>query len=144
MGNCTACPPLLSTSAVGATSIKDCGCPPPMVSSASGCVGCRADQYSADGVCKTCPLYSMGKAGGLSIDDCMCIPGYAMTPSGVCARCEVGTYSAFAGSRACSRCPQGSTTADRGSSSIRQCSVCLGDYAWMDKMGCIPKGLLLL
>ena len=144
IGNCTACPFFLSTVGTGSTSIRDCGCPPPMVAGASGgCVGCRADQYSLGGVCKTCPLYSMGRAGGSSLNDCQCVPGYTMTADGVCSRCEVGTFSAFAGSKECTACPRGSSTADRGSSSIRQCSVCLGDYVWMDKMGCVPRSLTL-
>lgn len=141
IGNCTRCQPPLFTARAGSTSIADCGCLPPTVaSSAGGCVGCRMDQYSENGVCKTCPLYSMGKAGG---SDCQCIPGYAMTSAMACVRCAVGSFSAFAGSRVCSPCPRGSTTTDSGSSSIRQCTVCLGDYVWMDKMGCVARGLLL-
>ena len=142
IGNCTPCPPFLSTPGTGSTSIKACGCPPPMVPAAGGgCEGCRADQYSANGVCRTCPLFSMGKAGGASIDDCQCMPGYSMTTGGECALCDVGSYSAFAGGKACKVCPAGSTTLSRGSQSIRDCSVCLGEYVWMDKMGCIPRSL---
>ena len=141
IGNCTRCPPPLFTARVGSKSIADCGCLPPTVtSSTGGCVGCRMDQYNENGVCKTCPLYSMGKAGG---SDCQCIPGYAMTSAMVCVRCAVGSFSAFAGSRVCSPCPRGSTTTDSGSSSIRQCTVCLGAYVWMDKMGCVARGLLI-
>jgi len=141
IGNCTRCPSPLFTARAGATSIRECGCLPPTVAAVGGgCMGCRMDQYSAGGVCRTCPLYSMGRAGG---SECQCIPGYAMTAAMTCARCPVGTFSAFAGSLICSPCPRGSTTTESGSSSLRQCTVCLGEYAWMDRMGCVARGLLI-
>ena len=141
IGGCTACPKLLTTTKVGATSLADCGCPPPMAMVGQECKGCRADQYSENGECKSCPLYSMSRAGGTSLTDCQCQRGYWMQPSGVCEACEKGTYSGHVGGGPCLKCPPGSSTVGIGSDRIRQCNVCAAGYALMDNVGCILNSL---
>ena len=146
IGGCTRCPHGLSTVQRGSKSLKDCGCPAPMVAKGDVCTGCRLDEYSEGGQCKTCPLFSMSQAGGSSLKDCQCKRGYFMLmPEGVCQACPLGMFSGHVGMIAsCTLCPEGSSTETTGSESIRQCSKCWPGYVWRDKVGCILQTLVEL
>ena len=145
-GACTRCPPLQTTQNVGALSIHDCYCPPPLATNRKGqCEGCTERQYATphDG-CKDCPANSrVGAVRGTSVLDCLCDKGFQPSSSLVnastaCEPCPAGTYSATASHDRCSPCAAfGKTSKVVGGASLLSCNECLPGYTPAFQLWCV-------
>ena len=140
LGGCTACPPMQTTPAAGATSAAQCACPAPLAMNAAGqCEGCSDRQYATqhDG-CLPCPPHSrVGGGRAAAPEDCLCDKGYQLSEGGACEPCPEGTYAAAASRGRCTPCSLvGATSREVGATSVLSCSECLPGYTRRFQLWC--------
>ena len=150
IGGCTPCPPPLATTPrLGAISVEECGCAPPLVSDGNGhCRSCASDEFpAADGrSCSRCQTNAVMQAGG----GCACGAGFQLQQQSnltkLCLPCPIGTFSAHASNSPCAACPIGSTTAAEGAERRSRCGerqgLCLPGYSFAGTGLCRSNSLL--